>query len=80
MEFEPVPSRIPWFPFASNWYLRHHPEPSWKQGMGLLFPLAAIVALGIEYLVGLQPTAIWLSFIAFSIAYSVCMLLVFRKR
>jgi hypothetical protein len=70
---------IPFFPFASNWYLRHYPEPSWKQGLGLFFPLAATVVLGIEYLVGFQPTGIWLSFIAFSIAYSVLALLVFRK-
>lgn len=55
-------------------------ESFWKQTIGLLFVPALIVLLAIEFFAGLQPTVIWLSFVAFSILYAGLALLVFRRR
>jgi hypothetical protein len=55
-------------------------ESFWKQSTGLLFVPALIVLLAIEFFAGLQPTVIWLSFVAFSILYAGLVLFVFRRR
>ena len=54
-------------------------ESFWKQSIGLLLVPALIALLGIEVIAGLQPTVIWLSFIAFSLLYAALALFVFRK-
>ena len=55
-------------------------ESFWRQSTGLLFVPVLIAVLGIEFLAGVQPTVIWLSFMAFSILYAGLAVFVFRRR
>jgi hypothetical protein len=76
----PKQKEVPYLPFASLWYVRNRVLSSWKQGVNFLYGPALIVLLVIEYFLGLSAIVIWLSVIAFAIAYSFVVLLSTRKR
>ena len=55
-------------------------ESFWRQTTGLLFVPVLIALLAIEFVAGLRPAVIWLSFVAFGIVYAGLALFVFRRR